>query len=547
MRNRPLHLRNQPTRLKKAIGAVASLCLAMALVSCAPTGVTTREGTSGARVIGPAETSSPTHTSAPTQVAQTTSPAVPTATNTTRSTPTLTTEPAASATRARSTSSPTPSKVADRPSSPYPAAATRTPTLTPNPVIRSGSPTRAIATDTPAQPSPTVTETLATPTVTATSIPSSTSPPATKTAVPIEPIGPMKVEQAFPNLAFERPVFLTHAGDGSNRLFVVEQAGRIYVFPNDDSTRGAEIFLDISDRVSRSANEEGLLGLAFHPEYPANGDFYVYYSATNPRRSVLSRFVVDGSEPNRADQASEQVILEVAQPYGNHNGGALVFGPDGYLYVGLGDGGSGGDPQGHGQNLGTLLGSIIRIDPDAPSAGNLYGIPVDNPFSNRDGARGEIFAYGLRNPWRFSFDPVTKLLWVGDVGQNAIEEIDIVGSGLNYGWNIMEGSHCFSPRSGCATGGLEMPVVEYDHSEGCSVTGGYVYRGKRLAMLYGAYVYGDFCTGRIWALRFDNGQIIERRRIVDSGPQISSFGVDEAGELYLTAFDGRLYRLTPNR
>ena len=547
MRNRPLHLRNQPTRLKKAIGAVASLCLAMALVSCAPTGVTTREGTAGARVSGPAETSSPTHTSVPTQVAQTTSKVLPTASNTIVATPTLTTEPIASAARLGSTSTPTPSNEAGRASSPYPPAARRTPTLSPTALVPNPTPTRAIATDTPAQPSPTVTETLATPTITATSSPSATPPPATYTAVPIEPIGQMRVEPAFPNLAFERPVFLTHAGDGSNRLFVVEQAGRIYVFPNDDSTRGAEIFLDISDRVSRSANEEGLLGLAFHPEYPANGDFYVYYSATNPRRSVLSRFVVDGSEPNRADQASEQVILEVAQPYGNHNGGALVFGPDGYLYVGLGDGGSGGDPQGHGQNLGTLLGSIIRIDPDAPSAGNLYGIPVDNPFSNRDGARGEIFAYGLRNPWRFSFDPVTKLLWVGDVGQNAIEEIDVVGSGLNYGWNIMEGSHCFSPRSGCATGGLEMPVVEYDHSEGCSVTGGYVYRGKRLAMLYGAYVYGDFCTGRIWALRFDNGQIIEHRRIVDSGPQISSFGVDEAGELYLTAFDGRLYRLTPNR
>ena len=341
----------------------------------------------------------------------------------------------------------------------------------------------------------------------------------------------MRVEPAFPNLAFERPVFLTHAGDGSNRLFVVEQAGRIYVFPNDGATRDVDLFLDISDRVSRSANEEGLLGLAFDPEYLDNGVFYVYYSAANPRRSVLSRFAGDDSEPNRANQASEQVILEIAQPYGNHNGGALVFGPDGYLYVGLGDGGSGGDPQGHGQNLGTLLGSIIRIDPDAPADGKLYGIPIDNPFSNRDGARGEIFAYGLRNPWRFSFDPVTKLLWVGDVGQNAIEEIDIVASGLNYGWNIMKGSHCFSPRSGCAPSGLEMPVVEYDHSEGCSVTGGYVYRGKRLAMLYGAYVYGDFCTSRIWGLRFEHGEVTEHRRISDSGLQISSFGVDEEGRI----------------
>ena len=519
--------------LKTSIIAVALLYLLLALVSCTPT--------------KPAEPTPISQAPAPTRIAQSTSPAIPTATNTTRSTPTLTTEPTASTTRARSTSSPTPSKVADRSSSPYPPVATRTPTLTPNPVIRSGSPTSAIATKTPAQPSPTVTETLSTPTITATSSPSATPPPATHTAVPIEPIGRMRVEPAFPNLAFERPVFLTHAGDGSNRLFVVEQAGRIYVFPNDGATRDVDLFLDISDRVSRSANEEGLLGLAFDPEYLDNGVFYVYYSAANPRRSVLSRFAGDDSEPNRANQASEQMILEIAQPYGNHNGGALVFGPDGYLYVGLGDGGSGGDPQGHGQNLGTLLGSIIRIDPDAPADGKLYGIPIGNPFSNRDGARGEIFAYGLRNPWRFSFDPVTKLLWVGDVGQNAIEEIDIVASGLNYGWNIMEGSHCFSPRSGCATSGLEMPVVEYDHSEGCSVTGGYVYRGRRLAMLYGAYVYGDFCTGRIWGLRFDNGRVAEHRRIVDSGPQISSFGVDEAGELYITAFDGRLYRFEADR
>ena len=365
--------------------------------------------------------------------------------------------------------------------------------------------------------------------------------------MPTEPIGPMKVEPAFPNLVFERPVFLTHAGDGSSRLFVVEQAGRILVFPNDDSTAGAEVFLDISDRVSRSANEEGLLGLAFHPDYPANGEFYVYYSAASPRRSVLSRFTVDHSEPNSANRESEKVIFEIDQPYGNHNGGALIFGPDGYLYVGLGDGGSGGDPHGHGQNLATLLGTIIRIDPDNPSEGSLYGIPPDNPFLNRENARGEIFAYGLRNPWRFSFDPVTEFLWVGDVGQNAIEEIDIVGSGLNYGWNVMEGTHCFAPRSGCATSGLEMPVVEYDHREGCSVTGGYVYRGEQLAMLYGAYVYGDFCSGMIWALRFDNGRVSEHRPIVDSGPQISSFGVDEAGELYFTAFDGRIYRLTPNR
>ncbi len=496
-----------------AIAPVLWFCFVLALVSCVPNGVATYDGTAVARLIKPTGTPLPAQTPVRTRVAQSTSRPLPTATNSPGEIPTVSTEPT--------------------------AAAAGTGAASP--------PTTAVATETPVQQSASETETLEILTLTATSSPSATSPPAIKTAVPVKPLGPMRVEPAFPNLAFERPVFLTHAGDGSNRLFVVEQAGRIYVIPNDDSTPGAEEFLDISDRVSRSANEEGLLGLAFHPEYANNGDFYVYYSASNPRRSVLSRFAVDDSDPNRADKASELVILEIAQPYGNHNGGALVFGPDGYLYVGLGDGGSGGDPQGHGQNLGTLLGSIIRIDPENPSGGKLYGIPADNPFLDREDARGEIFAFGLRNPWRFSFDPVTKLLWVGDVGQNAIEEIDVVEPGLNYGWNIMEGSRCFAPASGCPTSGLEMPVAEYDHSEGCSVTGGYVYRGKRLAMLYGAYVYGDFCTGRIWGLRYGDGKVTEHSRIVDSGPQISSFGVDEAGELYLTAFDGRLYRLEPNR
>lgn len=526
---------------------VASFALVLASASCTSTTVITDQATAAAAVTKPAETGLVPPTSARTRVVQSTSLALPTAANKVGATATLASDPTAPATPVRPTFTLTLSNVSVRASGPYPPPATRTSTPSPSPVVPTATPTGLIATKTPAEQSLSATETLATPTFTATSSPSATTAPATATAVPIEPIRPMRVEPAFPNLAFERPVLVTHAGDGSNRLFVLEQAGRIFVFPNDDSAGGAEVFLDISDRVSRSANEEGLLGLAFHPHYAANGEFYVYYSAAGPRRSVLSRFTADNSEPNRANRASEQVIFEIDQPYGNHNGGALVFGPDGYLYVGLGDGGSGGDPHGHGQNLGTLLGTIIRIDPDNPAAGKLYGIPADNPFSNRQDARGEIFAYGLRNPWRFSFDPVTELLWVGDVGQNAIEEIDIVGSGLNYGWNIMEGSHCFSPRSGCATDGLKMPVVEYDHSEGCSVTGGHVYRGERLAMLYGAYIYGDFCTGRIWALRFDNGQVIEHRRIVDSGPQISSFGVDEAGELYLTAFDGRLYRLTPNR
>ena len=350
----------------------------------------------------------------------------------------------------------------------------------------------------------------------------------------MEPSSMMSIEVAFPNLSLERMVYLTHSGDGTNRIFVVLQSGVIIVDPNSP-----KIFLDISDRVSYTGNEEGLLGLAFDPDYGMNGHFYLYYTDYSTRDSVLSRFSVSPDQINMADPNSELKLLQLNQPYSNHNGGSLAFGHDGYLYLGLGDGGAGGDPHRHGQNIETLLGSILRIDTRASSNGKEYNVPPDNPFDN------EIWAFGFRNPWRFSFDRETGMLCVGDVGQNEFEEVDLVERGGNYGWNTMEGFHCFSPSGlACEASGLVLPIVEYSHQDGCSITGGYVYRGSRIPSLYGAYVYGDFCSGKIWALRFDGIQVTEHVELMDSDLTISSFGEDEDGELYILSFDGKIYRMT---
>ena len=369
----------------------------------------------------------------------------------------------------------------------------------------------------------------------------SRTPAATPQPPSPAPLTELAVEPAFPGLSLSRMVDMASPPDGSDRLYVVLQPGRIVSFPNDPDVDTAELFLDIRDRVNDRGEEEGLLGLAFDPEYTDNGYLYVYYSASSPRRSVVSRFTAD-AEGLRADPTSERVLLEVAQSYANHNGGQIAFGPDGYLYIALGDGGSRGDPQGNGQDLGTLLGSIIRIDVSAFDSVGTYAVPSDNPFLGHAGARPEIWAYGLRNPWRFSFDRATGDLWTADVGQNRFEEIDIIQPGLNYGWNVMEGGHCFE-SSECDRTGLEMPVAEYGREGGCSVTGGYVYRGSRLPSLYGAYVYGDYCTGRIWALRHDGEEVTEQLQIVDSDLRIPSFGEDAAAELYVLSFDGTIYRL----
>lgn len=369
------------------------------------------------------------------------------------------------------------------------------------------------------------------------------SPPSSAS---VEPLEKMQVERVFPNLSFKRMVGMAYAEDGSDRLFVVLQRGVIVAFANEQDVEDAEVFLDIEERVSDRGNEEGLLGLAFDPEFNANGYFYVYYSAADPRRSVLSRFSVrpDGVA---AVAGSERVIMEIEQPHSNHNGGQIAFGPDGYLYVGLGDGGSRGDPQGNGQDLSTLLGSIIRIDLSVLDEAGAYGVPSDNPFVGVEGARAEIWAYGIRNPWRFSFDRQSGEMWMADVGQNRFEEVNIVRRGLNYGWNVMEGSSCFKPSRGCDAEGLEMPVAEYGRDGGCSVTGGYVYRGDRLPSLYGAYVYGDFCSGKIWALRHEDGRVTEQLELVDSRLDISSFGEDRSGEIFVLSFDGGIYRLVGGR
>jgi glucose/arabinose dehydrogenase len=357
----------------------------------------------------------------------------------------------------------------------------------------------------------------------------------------IEPV--YGVTEAFPNLSFNRPVGIYHAGDGTNRLFVVSQQGQIRVFDNSESTTTSDVFLDISDMVLYGG-EQGLLGLAFHPNFGSNGFFYVDYTADNPRRTVIARYTVSQGNPNQGDENSEQIILEVQQPYANHNGGQIAFGPDGYLYVALGDGGSGGDPSGNGQNRSTLLGSILRIDVDSPSNGKNYGIPADNPFvGNAQGYREEIWAYGLRNPWRFSFDPITDWLWAGDVGQSSREEIDIIENGGNYGWNIMEGNQCYSPSSGCDQTGLELPLLDYGRDIGYTATGGFVYRGSELLGLTGAYIYGDYGSGRIWALEYDGVGEAINTELLDTSLNISSFGVDEEDELYICDLNGKIYKL----
>ena len=351
-----------------------------------------------------------------------------------------------------------------------------------------------------------------------------------------EPLRELSVLEAFPGLSFDRPVALVFPDDGANRGFVVEQPGRIVAL---NSENDSNTFLDIRDRVRDRGEEEGLLGLAFDPDYESNGFLYVYYTADGPRRSVISRFSVDPGD-GTADPGTETLVLEVEQPYANHNGGQIVLGPDDFLYVGLGDGGSAGDPKGNGQNPATLLGAILRLDVSSLDSTGTYSIPPDNPFVGVQDARPEIWAYGLRNPWRFTFDSETGDLWAADVGQNKMEEVDLIRPGLNYGWNIMEGDECY-PRS-CDTRGLELPIAVYGRDGGCSITGGYVYRGSRIPSLYGAYVYGDFCSGKIWAFRYDGSRVTESILLADTKIRISSFAEDTDGELYILDLDGEIYR-----
>ena len=325
------------------------------------------------------------------------------------------------------------------------------------------------------------------------------------------------------------------------RLFIVEQPGRIRV------VRAGKLlprpFLDLTAQVGYGG-ERGLLSMAFHPRYRENGLFYVDFTDRSGNTRV-ERFHAS-PEADVADPRSERLILEVDQPYANHNGGHILFGPDGMLYVGMGDGGSAGDPHGNGQNRATLLGDLLRLDVDH---GNPYAIPTDNPFVGKPPFRGEIWAWGLRNPWRFCFDRLEGLLYIADVGQNRWEEIDVVDArrpGLNFGWNRMEGNHCFKPPQ-CDPSGLVLPVVEYGHKEGCSVIGGFVYRGSAMPALWGAYFYSDYCDGWVRSFRWDHGHVADHRQwdLPNPGP-VLSFGVDAAGELYLLTGNGQVSRLVPS-
>jgi len=349
----------------------------------------------------------------------------------------------------------------------------------------------------------------------------------------------MRLEPVFENLDFSLPVGLKHANDSTHRLFLIEKKGRIVVFENNPSTSDSKIFLDISQNVNSTPNEAGLLGLAFHPDYINNGKFYVSYTFGS-LTSRISEFLVS-SNPDSADPGSERILLELDQPYNNHNGGDLAFGPDGYLYIGFGDGGSSSDPLRNSQNTHTLHGAILRIDINQTTDSTSYAIPVDNPFaSHPKGGRPEIWAWGLRNPWRFSFDPITGYLWTGDVGQNKWEEVDIIEGGKNYGWNIMEGFHCYRSAT-CDTTGLTLPIIEYDHDTGRSITGGYVYRSTRLSRLNGVYLYGDYVTRRIWGLKYSGNSIEEHALIAESPSSISAFGIDANDEVYVIGYDGRIF------
>jgi len=353
----------------------------------------------------------------------------------------------------------------------------------------------------------------------------------------------LAVEEVVGGLA--SPVYLTFApgpeGTRDRRLFIVEQPGRIRIVGVDGILRSTP-FLDITDRVD-CCGERGLLSVAFHPDYAASGWFFVNYTDDDGDTRVERYTVSD--DPALADESSAELILQVPQPFGNHNGGLNVFGPDGMLYVGLGDGGSGGDPQGNGQNRGTLLGSLLRLDVDE---GLPYTVPDDNPFVGTPGARPEIWAYGLRNPWRYSFDHQAGELYIADVGQNQWEEINRVPAdkgGLNFGWNVMEASHCYGNGT-CDEEGLTLPVAEYSHAEGCSVTGGYVYRGSALPALTGHYFFADYCDGWVRSLEPGGGNTPSVRSwsLGDLG-RITSFGEDSEGELYILSQDGSMYRLQP--
>lgn len=404
------------------------------------------------------------------------------------------------------------------------------PVTTPEPAATS-TPIRAAATpemlgETPETPGPTP-------------LPIATSAPE---PTPIPSIFPPSISLE-PFVSVPRQItYLTHAGDGSGRIFLVEKTGRVSIIA--DGRVLDNPFLDISDVVASKSSEQGLLSIAFAPDYEQNGEFYVNYtSRTGDGDTTIARYRVS-DDPNVADTSSGQVILTIDQPAANHNGGQLQFGPDGYLYIGTGDGGNANDPWDNAENLGALLGKMLRI---VVSGQEAYAIPHDNPFIERNDVRAEIWAYGLRNPWRFSFDRLIGDLYIADVGQNKWEEVDYQpaqsSGGEHYGWDTTEGTHCFEPADGCDTAGITMPVVEYGHDQGCSITGGYIYRGQDYPQLTGVYFYADYCTGFVWALRRGDDGGWRNARVFASDLNIASFGEDEMGELYVLDLGGAVHRL----
>ncbi len=395
----------------------------------------------------------------------------------------------------------------------------------------------------------------------------------TLTAIPAQPPGyevdvtPLALETSvsFPDLKWTgwkaetasglpnplRPLVLTHAGDGSNRVFVATQHGVIYHFANDQKAKDTQVFLDISSKVrySDKENEEGFLGLAFHPRFKTNGEFFVFYTDKKARlENVVCRYRVRKDNPAVADPDSEEELLRIKRPFWNHDGGTLCFGPEGYLYVALGDGGLANDPYGNGQKLSSILGKILRLDVDRKDKGKNYAIPADNPFVERKEAAPEIWCYGLRNVWRMSFDRKTGQLWAADVGQNLWEEINLIRKGGNYGWNLREALHPFGAQGVGPRPDLLDPIWEYHHDIGKSITGGHVYRGKQFPELDGHYLYADYVTAKIWALRYDDGKkrVVANRPIRDRSLPILSFGEDEQGEVYLLTYSPTgqgIYRL----
>lgn len=385
------------------------------------------------------------------------------------------------------------------------------------------------------------------PTPGATEMPSVGNDPTQVTAPAFDPSA-IQLALAPVVQGIDLPLFATHAGDGSGRLFVVEKGGSIQVVI--DGNVLTTPYLDLKNRVNSGGSEQGLLGLAFAPNFVQSGHFFVNYTDFKGE-TVVSRFQAANPRDNRVDPASEFPILVLAQPARNHNGGMLAFGPDGYLYIGTGDGGAANDRFENGQNPQSLLGKMLRLDVTSDPT-QAYTIPADNPWVTADwngqDVRDEVWAMGLRNPWRFSFDRLTGDLWIGDVGQNTYEEINVVtadhGSGLNFGWPIMEGTHCFPDRATCDSSGLEIPITDYSHQVGgCSVTGGYVYRGEQFPQLTGIYLFGDFCTGNVWAIWPLADSTWTTELMLRSGIQISSFAEDAAGELYTTDLAGTLYQI----